>query len=42
MNGDLISREDTLTAFAEDDGIEGLLSIKYPYCHCGAKMESEG
>lgn len=30
----------------EDDGIEGLLSIKYPYCHCGAKMvdpqESEG
>lgn len=26
----------------EDDGIEGLLPIKYPYCHCGAKMtESE-
>ena len=23
----------------EDDGIEGLLPIKYPYCHCGAKME---
>lgn len=22
----------------EDDGIEGLLPIKYPYCHCGAKM----
>ena len=22
----------------EDDGIEGLLSIKYPYCHCGARM----
>ena len=22
----------------EDDGIEGLLTIKYPYCHCGAKM----
>lgn len=22
----------------EDDGIEGLLVIKYPYCHCGAKM----
>lgn len=26
----------------EDDGIEGLLPIIYPYCHCGAKMESEG
>lgn len=25
----------------EDDGIEGLLPIKYPYCHCGAKMEGE-
>lgn len=24
-----------------DDGIEGLLSIKYPYCHCGAKMKGE-
>lgn len=23
----------------EDDGIEGLLPIKYPYCHCGAKMQ---
>jgi len=23
----------------EDDGVEGLLPIKYPYCHCGAKME---
>ena len=22
----------------ENDGIEGLLPIKYPYCHCGAKM----
>ena len=22
----------------EDYGIEGLLHIKYPYCHCGAKM----
>lgn len=30
----------------ENDGIESLLPIKYPYCHCGAKMiepqESEG
>lgn len=30
----------------EDDGIEALITIKYPYCHCGAKMvepqESEG
>lgn len=25
----------------EDAGVEGLLSVKYPYCHCGAKMESE-
>ena len=25
----------------EEDGVEGLLHIKYPYCHCGAKMESE-
>lgn len=23
----------------EEDGIEGLIAIKYPYCHCGAKME---
>lgn len=22
----------------EDDGIEALITIKYPYCHCGAKM----
>ena len=22
----------------EDYGIEGLLPVKYPYCHCGAKM----
>lgn len=25
----------------EDDGIEALITIKYPYCHCGARMESE-
>lgn len=25
----------------EDCGIENLLPIKYPYCHCGAKMEGE-
>lgn len=22
----------------EEDGIEGLIAIKYPYCHCGCKM----
>lgn len=26
----------------EDCGVEGLLPVKYPYCHCGARMESEG
>lgn len=25
----------------EDDGIEALITIKYPYCHCGARMEVE-
>ncbi len=24
----------------ENEGVEGLLPIKYPYCHCGAKMEA--
>ena len=23
------------------DGVEGLLSIRYPYCHCGADMRGE-
>ena len=23
----------------EEDGIERLVPIKYPFCHCGAKME---
>lgn len=23
----------------EDCGVEGLLPVKYPYCHCGARME---
>ena len=23
----------------ENNGIENLLPIRYPYCHCGAKME---
>lgn len=25
----------------EEDGIEGLVPIKYPFCHCGAKMEGD-
>lgn len=25
----------------KDCGIENLLLIKYPYCHCGAKMEGD-
>lgn len=23
----------------EDDGIPALIPIRYPYCHCGAKMD---
>ena len=25
----------------EDCGIESLLPVRYPYCHCGAKMKGE-
>ena len=25
----------------EEDGIEALLHIRYPFCHCGAKMEDQ-
>ena len=25
----------------EEEGIEALLPIRYPFCHCGAKMEEE-
>lgn len=26
----------------EEDGIEELIAIKYPYCHCGAEMNGGG
>ena len=25
----------------ENYGVESLLSIRYPYCHCGARMDEE-
>jgi len=25
----------------EEDGIEGLIAIKYPYCHCGCRMDAD-